>query len=235
MKTKQSLQANKTLLIKKTFSKSPKSLQNLSKTAFINSNGFRARFWDHVRTMPSVVKLDVMCALFDGARTILENDALDEWPPVMSEKVLEALLFGDRGGHNFTGQDDAVFVDVVRKLRCDGCGRQNGGSVVNGLPAHINECDECGNYIEHARLDNDDLRDIIYNFDNWCQGCCVQPLFNIHYLENYNQCVRCAMVEAGYNSNFADKLCEKYHLAPLHAKYGIQYINKLIDNKIVKM
>ncbi|AAC59117.1 unknown [Orgyia pseudotsugata multiple nucleopolyhedrovirus] len=128
MKTKQSLQANKNLLIEKTFLKSPKSLQNLAKTAFINSNGFRARFWDHVRTMPSAVKLDVMRALFDGARTILENDALDNWPPV-NENVLEALLFGDRGGHNFTGQDDAV--DVVRKLRCDGCGRQNGGSVVN--------------------------------------------------------------------------------------------------------
>lgn len=233
MKTKPSLRADKALLIKKIFLKSPKSLQNLAKTAFINSSGFRARFWDHVRTMPGAVKLDVMRALFDGARTVLENDALAEWPPV-NKKMLEALLFGDRGGHNFTGQDDAVFVDVVRKSRCDGCGRQGGGSA-SGLPAHISECAECGTYVEHARLDNDDLRDLIYNFDNWCQGCCVQPLFSIHYLENHNQCVRCAMVEAGYNSDFADKLCEKYHLAPLHAKHGIQYINKLIDNKIVKV
>lgn len=202
----------------------------------VNSDEFRTNFWHYLRTLPIPVKRNLIRELFIGTRTILEDEELHEWGPV-NNSMLEKLLFSDRNNHNFTGNEEFIVVNVIRKPRCDGCGEKNNGNHFNNLPFYTQRCNICDEYIEHKypQLNNDDFHNIIYNFDNWCRDCCVQPLFDIHYMDDYSNCVRCAMIEIGYNYKFVHKLCDKYYLASIYAKHGIEYINKLINNKTLKL
>lgn len=146
----------------------------------------------------------------------------------MTDDIFKKLLFSYR-----ITCDDSAFISVVSKPRCDKCG-QNGQCKLN-LVTHVSECNNCGENIEHKylRVDTNEVYEIVYNFDNWCQVCCARPLFEINYVEDCNDCVKCALNSIGYANWFVDKLCDKYYLPSLYNNHGISHIINLINNKII--
>ncbi|AFY62844.1 hypothetical protein [Samia ricini nucleopolyhedrovirus] len=214
-------------LIKRLCCKSPQTLYELAKRKLLRSDAFEARFPENIEAMPTAIKRDVLAALFSGARPRAAGDELPEWQEV-TPAVLKRLLFSE--DHNFAGENGRA--EFVWKVRCAGCGRAAGAR--RALPT-VTECEECGNHIEHdhPRLENDELHELVFDFANWCQNCCVCPLFDIRYTED--GCVQCAMEEEGYSSKFAERLCAKYNLAPVFNRCGVRGIEQLIESGIEKL
>nr|AFS52008.1 DekiORF131 [Dendrolimus kikuchii nucleopolyhedrovirus] len=223
-------------VVKRLFARSPRSLYSAAIRALVDSEAFEAQFANIIinDALPAAIKRDVMRTLFDGDRTtnlIYEDYEINKWPNI-TDQVLKNLLFCHRSSVYFNMDvDGRRFCEVVWKKRCDACGQDcnNDDDRHNNYnpPIYVSECGECGHDIvhdhrRHPRLSNEHLHEIVFNFDNWCQRCCVKPLFDIRWVdeadENYD-CIRCVLTEIYHNTTYVDTLCDKYDIAFLYNRY----------------
>ncbi|AVA31148.1 oxoc49 [Oxyplax ochracea nucleopolyhedrovirus] len=236
--------------IKKLFAKSPHFLYTIAKHAFINCGVFEYNFKNYMETLPILIKKDLIATCFESFKNIRKNidvEEIEEKEKIehfidlsnLTLNMFKTLLFYNN--HSYCTKQNYMFFYVIWKDCCDGCG-QNCNIVRNSGPCYT-ECRYCNLkiYHDHQYFDNEEfweyddrnnkLIEIILNFDNWCQNCCVKPLFYIE--ESNNECVMCDL-KANYSDEFVEKLCNKYNMPEIYKKFGYLKTIKMIQNSILK-
>ncbi|QWO71647.1 hypothetical protein [Orgyia pseudotsugata single capsid nuclopolyhedrovirus] len=213
--------------------KSPQSLYAMALETFINSDNFKQHFEFYIKTLPKPIKRDAMTMLLATDRVNPDDDGLYGWRRVTMD-VLKTLVFVKRSNHQFECDRENVKI-VIQSCR-NGCKTNNMNLNIPVSPFDYEPCLMCNFMIpiKYIHMFDDELKSIIYDFRNWCQNCCTQPLFDIAYMsiedvyEMNKDCLKCALDDCDYKSDVIDKVCSKHNVQEVYDRYGLDGVIDLL-------
>ncbi|ANF29653.1 ORF-4 [Catopsilia pomona nucleopolyhedrovirus] len=168
------------IMLKQIFYKSPMYLKDLCFNKLLENKNF-VKYYNH---LPQSIRRALIYNLmnsdeYDNLENDINIDKITNWFDITFDQFVDILYCNKNV--LFHNDDESVRRNLIWREKNGQCYDCNGGNCLTYYKLTKAECAYCCDHVwcSTMSVNCENLNNIIFNVNNWCNKCLVKPLFNI--------------------------------------------------------